>query len=101
MLVAGELRNALGVGGGAVDRLLWRDTSTLRLGESVTVLASPFGALSPSIFLNSVSTGVVSNFVRRNGSHGGVKASYDSSSARDESDHGVVGLAGARRCSTH
>eukprot|EP01051_Picozoa_sp_SAG22_P006483 SAG22_NODE_425_length_10628_cov_3.420458_5_plen_315_part_00 len=35
----------------------------LTLGEPVGVLASPFGALSPSIFLNSVSTGVVSNFV--------------------------------------
>ena len=41
----------------------WRDTFNLRQGEPVAVLASPFGALSPSIFLNSISTGVVSNFV--------------------------------------
>ena len=63
------LREVLRHGGatrGGVD-LPWRDTSTLQQGEPVSVLASPFGALSPSIFLNSVSTGVVSNFVIRDG----------------------------------
>ena len=46
------------------EPLTWRDTRNLRHGEAVALLASPFGALSPSIFLNSVATGVVSNFVR-------------------------------------
>ena len=50
-------------GAGAWAGMPWRDTFNLRQGEPVAVLASPFGALSPSIFLNSISTGVVSNFV--------------------------------------
>lgn len=53
----GALRNAI------AEPLTWRDTRNLRHGEAVSLLASPFGALSPSIFLNSVATGVVSNFV--------------------------------------
>ena len=53
----GALRKAV------AEPLSWRDTRNLRHGEAVSMLASPFGALSPSIFMNSVATGVVSNFV--------------------------------------
>ena len=49
--------------------LSWRDTGNLRHGEAVSLLASPFGALSPSIFLNSVATGVISNFVLNDEGH--------------------------------
>eukprot|EP01049_Picozoa_sp_SAG25_P001414 SAG25_NODE_62_length_17948_cov_8.453975_7_plen_422_part_00 len=91
----GALRKTLERGGCGADGLSWRDTSTLRLGEAVTVLASPFGALSPSIFLNSVSTGVVSNFVRRSGSHGGVQAG---GGANSPSERGVSLILTDARC---
>ena len=44
--------------------LVWRDTRTLRQGEALSLFSSPFGALSPQTFLNSVTTGVVSNVVQ-------------------------------------
>lgn len=43
--------------------LLKRRNDRLRQGETVRAVGSPFGLLSPSTFLNSVTTGIVSNVV--------------------------------------
>lgn len=50
-------------GGGTLGGLRWGRTAQLWRGAPVRVVASPFGLLSPDVFLNSLSAGVVSNLV--------------------------------------
>lgn len=41
----------------------WASSATLKLGSKIYCIASPYGALSPTVFSNSVSTGIISNMV--------------------------------------
>lgn len=46
-----------------IRRMEARSASTLRKGDALLIVSSPFGLVSPYVFQNSVTTGIVSNTI--------------------------------------
>jgi S1-C subfamily serine protease len=64
---AAALLEVVAVGHGLRAPALRASSSKPARGDSLLVQSSPFGLVSPSVFQNSVTTGVVSNVVERSG----------------------------------
>ncbi|EFA82668.1 hypothetical protein PPL_04362 [Heterostelium album PN500] len=45
----------------AIDQVRFAQSTHIKTGERISIVASPFGFISPTIFLNSVSSGIICN----------------------------------------